>query len=1087
MTPAFAAATRGLRRRCTSTGVPISAKSRTSCPCFPSAAAPDQVPLPMTRYSSTHSHPGTSGVHPSLSNPPLEDDIDEIEELHKLRSQAYELRDRGQATLLAYLEGDRQGIRWAPPGNEPDDYIENALILIALSKGRDMGPRKLDDLLHKNDSLSKTIAGLIQSLERIDLNDILRLDADENAEALRQPKGRKYKRSELRTVITALRAGKLEGSSLSEAEPGASPAPKKGAKDVLRPPSKKAHARFREHVAKSHLLEIDTLLRPKAPVLQAARSLQALISIPGKGLTKGALLCLGTVIHELYTAAPPDRTVGSARTRAGGHHTAFMTSECTRGIAGFAKMLQNTAEFLDCLSELRRCWSRLEANAQLPAAWRREELKRVGLEYSNRLNKLWPESAFPLRLVAEDSTKPTRPVLLRAGGELDKTELAHFIFGVVRIVIQTLVRAENQAGLAWRELEGLPATQEAEQDPEQLQGIATQALSTLEEIATRLTWAVSHECAALNHLYRSDKGAVVLPDEEQLCEALASLAKHAREGARSINERVGPASHYLESVLDRELTNALAEPSMTWNPVELACAAAAYGMLNKERRSTDHRMDTARQLLDGALSPDGTFQTQLALELEDTGYTLTLVWSEAIKAFAQVLELVNEPLRPALVRRLLVRFEKTAVFGSYVKQPWRQSATGEVPGIAWTHDQPRYPTWAYRWTSALSILALDRLARMLDLRINARVQAHFTSRPGEEIEAGKRIGTIFYPDYGLASAGPNIGEGRKRRRESMALLLERMRAHAMGLPIPEGYDKHAVSAVLYGPPGTGKTTLMEALAGSAEVLFVEVTPSDISRSGEQWVERRARAVFKALSFLSKAVICFDEFEPVLQRRDGRDGAGGNRVMDWLTASMLPKLKLLYERAAVQSVAFALQTNVVGQIDDAAIRSGRFDYRVGVYPPDLLSRVGRLAHVLSVYGTKACNNHDVQQRMVATIIRTSGGAMTTLARRGFFSPPRPPAKGPPSVKLGTVHSYIFGGTAEDAIEFGRPDADYHKHCPKQGAALEHDTLMEWRMEWTAIKKWDDALPKKGRHSGLSWSQLSSMASSPSRNTAGSSSS
>jgi ATP-dependent 26S proteasome regulatory subunit len=53
--------------------------------------------------------------------------------------------------------------------------------------------------------------------------------------------------------------------------------------------------------------------------------------------------------------------------------------------------------------------------------------------------------------------------------------------------------------------------------------------------------------------------------------------------------------------------------------------------------------------------------------------------------------------------------------------------------------------------------------------------------------------------------------------------------------------------------------------------------------------------------------------------------------------MLPKLKALHDAAKKGRVVYLLATNLVGDLDEAAIRAGRFDAEVGLYPPDLLSR------------------------------------------------------------------------------------------------------------------------------------------------------
>jgi ATPase family associated with various cellular activities (AAA) len=1002
-----------------------------------------RYPIPSRAESDTH----------ELVAPLLEDEIDELEELHQLRRHAYELRERGQTTLFAHLKGDSQEIDWSPPGNEPDDFIEKAVVLLALGKGSRFGPRFLEDDYERKDRTS--VYGLVSALNAIELADILRFDADEDAKAT----GREYTRTDLRKLIQALRSRPIELQD--EQVSAASCNDSEGLSETLiERPSRDSVASAATNSVQDRqkqLDELDSLLRPRAPVLQAARTLQALLAVPGHALSRGALLCYGVLVHELYTAAPPDRTVGSARARAGGHHTAFMTSECTRAIAGFARMLDRSAEFLEILCSFYNAWTALTRNTLLPQAWIAQERHRLGLEYTNRLNQIWPESAFPLRPSNSGDDPNTRPILFGGGGGIDEASVVQFFSRVFGIVDTSLSAAAACAKQVAAEFEIYQQGQK--------RVIADGAKSSLDVLRSSL-----EDCRGKHSTHIKTyvaKPQSQLPPRE-LFEDVLSLAQEAREGARKVRTRLDPAQHYLESVLDRELTNAFGEHGNIWNPGELACAAAAYGAIHKERRNVDHRLETAREFLEATLAADGSFQTQLAVDLEDSGYTLTLVWSEAIRAFAHVLQLVDRTLRPSLVRRLLIRFENTAVFGRGTRNPWELSAAGEMPSIAWTHDQPRFPRWAYRWTSALAILALDRVARMLDERINARIQHHFSSRSGRDIESSKRIGSLFYPDFGLAAAGPEIEFGDKTKRESVAMLLEQMRAHTLSLPSLPGYKRNAVSAVFYGPPGTGKTTLLEALAGSAGVLFVEITPSDIARTGEQWVERRARAVFRALSFLSRAVVCFDEFEPVLKHREPIADDGPSHMIDWLTASMLPKLKLLYENASVQSVAFALQTNALGIIDPAAVRRGRFDYRVGIYPPDTLSRIGRMCMAITPYECQPERDENVQRRMLRVVVSTAGGSMTTLARRGNYSPPRIKGNQKPAPEPGTFHEYILTGC--EAPHFGTPDAVFSSQCPHPADILKCAMLKDCLHEWSTVHEWDTRISTAAAIDKTKWSDI-----------------
>jgi SpoVK/Ycf46/Vps4 family AAA+-type ATPase len=234
---------------------------------------------------------------------------------------------------------------------------------------------------------------------------------------------------------------------------------------------------------------------------------------------------------------------------------------------------------------------------------------------------------------------------------------------------------------------------------------------------------------------------------------------------------------------------------------------------------------------------------------------------------------------------------------------------------------------------------------------------------------------------------------------SLAIRLQQMRSHLTRAVLPpirqRVWNKKSKeweyqilkssgvsNAILYGPPGTGKTTQAEALATTAKVPLVRLSPSDLMVQGTDVIESRARAIFESLSILTHAVIVLDEFEPVVRTRSKPKGCiesefkkltttGDNHLRGesksqnesseeeerapdppefrFLVTGMLPKLAKLNKAASAQSLVYMLATNHLIQIDAAAKRPGRFDLHLPIYNPDPISRLLALSNNLIEHG------------------------------------------------------------------------------------------------------------------------------------------
>jgi len=175
-----------------------------------------------------------------------------------------------------------------------------------------------------------------------------------------------------------------------------------------------------------------------------------------------------------------------------------------------------------------------------------------------------------------------------------------------------------------------------------------------------------------------------------------------------------------------------------------------------------------------------------------------------------------------------------------------------------------------------------------------------------------------------------IADVKEELQEVVDFLKNSQKYKKFGISLPRG-------VLLVGPPGVGKTLVAKAVAGEAEVPFYYQSGASFVQIYVGMGAKRVRELFSYAKANSPSIIFIDEIDAVGKARGGMRNDERESTLN----ELLTQMDGFEDNSGVIVIG---ATNQMEVIDEALLRSGRFDRRIFIPMPDMLERV----KILNIY-------------------------------------------------------------------------------------------------------------------------------------------
>lgn len=210
-----------------------------------------------------------------------------------------------------------------------------------------------------------------------------------------------------------------------------------------------------------------------------------------------------------------------------------------------------------------------------------------------------------------------------------------------------------------------------------------------------------------------------------------------------------------------------------------------------------------------------------------------------------------------------------------------------------------------------------------------------------------------------------ISEVKSELIEIVDFLKNPRKYKELGISLPRG-------VLMIGPPGVGKTLVAKAVAGEAGVPFFYQSGASFVQIYVGMGAKRVRELFAKAKSYAPSIIFIDEIDAVGKAR----GGGRNDEREATLNQLLTEMDGFVDSSGVIVIA---ATNKIEMIDEALLRSGRFDRRIYLALPDLTDR----REILNTYLSK--KNHEVNiDELARHTTGFSGAGLATLVNEAAIN-------------------------------------------------------------------------------------------------------